>query len=231
MFSVTRALLINKGFNDKKREEFHVSREPKSTCGLLKKTYLVNKITIMLLTITRRIDTPRTCKPDIFFKTSRHVIILVILEEHVERIFKTKFKGLQGDTAQLLMPASKPQAYQCFQPHKYYLFNSSGTSFITGMGSFAIEGSFLDMIAFSKGRTEGTATGFTGGGWGCGTSACGGPGEGTCRGDSLPGSGVTLIIPTSISLRNRSSTALFSIMVFGVCGGMTSSVIINSFDQ
>lgn len=114
---------------------------------------------------------------------------------------------------------------------KYYLFNSSGTSFITGMGSFAIEGSFLDMIAFSKGRTEGTATGFTGGGWGCGTSACGGPGEGTCRGDSLPGSGVTLIIPTSISLRNRSSTALFSIMVFGVCGGMTSSVIINSFDQ
>ena len=68
----------------------------------------------MLLTITRRIDTPRTCKPDIFFKTSRHVIILVILEEHVERIFKTKFKGLHGDTAQILMPASKPQAYQCF---------------------------------------------------------------------------------------------------------------------
>ena len=122
MFSVTRALLINKGFNDKKREEFHVSREPKSTCGLLKKTYLVNKITIMLLTITGRIDTPRTCKPDIFFKTSRHVIILVILEEHVERIFKTKFKGLQGDTAQLLMPASKPQAYQCIQSHKILPF-------------------------------------------------------------------------------------------------------------
>ena len=80
----------------KKEEEFHVSREPKSTCGLLKKTYLVNKITVMLLTITRRINTPRTCKPDIFFKTRRHEIILVILEEHVERIFKTKFKGLHG---------------------------------------------------------------------------------------------------------------------------------------
>lgn len=185
----------------------------------------------MVLTITRRIDTARTCKLDMFFKTSRHVIILVILEEHVERIFKTKCKGLHGDTAQILMHASKPQAYQCFQPHKYYLFNSSGTSFITGMGSFTTDGSFLDMIAFSKGRTEGTETGFTGGGWGCGISACGGPGEGTCRGDSLPGSGVTLIIPTSISLRNRSSTALFSIMVFGVCGGMASSVIINSLDQ
>lgn len=37
VLSVTRALLINKGFNDKKKkEEFHVSREPKSTCGLLK---------------------------------------------------------------------------------------------------------------------------------------------------------------------------------------------------
>lgn len=160
------------------------------------------------------------------------MIILVILEEHVERIFTTKFKGLHGETTQLLMPASKPEACQCFQPHKYYLFSLSGTSFMTGMGSFTTEGSFLDMIALSKGRTEGTETGFTGGGWGCGMSACGGPGEGTCRGDSLPGSGVTLIIPTSISLRKRSSTALFSIMVFGVCGGMASSVtIINSFDQ
>lgn len=80
----------------KKEEEFHVSREPKSTCGLLKKTYLVNKITIMLLTITRRINTPRTCKPDIFFKTRRHVIILVILEEHVEEFSKPNSKDCMG---------------------------------------------------------------------------------------------------------------------------------------
>lgn len=38
VLSVTRAQLINKGFNDENnfKEEFHVSRQPNSTFGLLK---------------------------------------------------------------------------------------------------------------------------------------------------------------------------------------------------
>ena len=49
--------------------------------------------------------------------------------------------------------------------------------------------------------------------------AGGGAGEGACVGESLPGSGVTLMIPTTIKRRKRSSTAFFSIMVLGVFGG------------